>query len=131
MLNDKEKRRLYDVEYTIRRDSGSDFFQGNRSGSSLDEIIIDLINKLNAPESYVRNAAVDELVNIGSPAFIFVNEATKIPNEIIRRKACDVLGRIGDPRGIIPLIHLLNDPDVYVRRRVSLMPLFMLEMKVQ
>ena len=40
VLNDKEKRRLYDVEYTIRRDSGSDFFQGNRSGSSLDEIII-------------------------------------------------------------------------------------------
>lgn len=115
VLNDKEKRRLYDMGYTTRADSS----QRTTFSSRLEEIIIDLIYKLNAPESYVRNAAVDELVNIGSPVFKYVNEATKIPNEVVRRKACDVLGKLGDPRGVIPLIRLLNDSDSYVRRRAA------------
>jgi curved DNA-binding protein CbpA len=115
VLNDKEKRTIYDNEYTIR----SEFYQKNRFSNSPEQIIIYLINKLNAPESYVRNAAVDELVKIGKITFSYVSKATRSPDEVIRRKACDVLGRIGDPRGINPLIRLLSDSDVYVRRRAA------------
>lgn len=115
VLIDKDKRTIYDSEYTIR----SEFYQKNRNSSSPEQIIIYLINKLNAPESYVRNAAVDELVKIGKIAFSYVSKATKSPNEVIRRKSCDVLGRMGDPRGINPLIRLLSDSDVYVRRRAA------------
>ena len=61
VLNDKEKRVIYDNEYTIR----SEFYQKNRFSNSPEQIIIYLINNLNAPESYIRNAAVDELVKIG------------------------------------------------------------------
>lgn len=115
VLKDKEKRTIYDNEYTIR----SGFYQKNRSYNSPEQIIIFLINKLNAPESYVRNAAVDELVKIGKIAFSYVIKATRSPNEVTRRKTCDVLGRMGDPRGINALIRLLGDSDVYVRRRAA------------
>jgi HEAT repeat protein len=115
VLNDKNKRATYDSEYTIR----SEFYQKNRSTNSPEQIIIFLINNLNAPESYVRNAAVDELVKIGKLAFNYVSTATRSPNEVIRRKACDILGRMDDPRGIGPLIRLLSDSDAYVRRRAA------------
>lgn len=118
ILSDPQKRKYYDMNYTTRDIGGN-------QGANLENIIIDLINHLNAPESYVRNAAVDELVKIGSDAFKYLVQASVAPDPVIRRKICDVLGKLGDPRGVDILVRLLNDNDSYVRRRAANALIFM------
>ncbi|MCE5214423.1 MAG: HEAT repeat domain-containing protein [Methanobacterium sp.] len=74
---------------------------------------------MNNPYSLMRNYAVEVLVKIGQPAFEPVIKASESKDEVIRRKCCDILGRMGNKEGIKPLIRLLNDPDRYVRRRAA------------
>lgn len=114
-LKDSKQRTIYDTNYT----SWSRFSQDDAYSNRLDQIILNLINSLNNPNSLMRNYAVDALVRIGPPAFDAVVRATSSRDEVVRRKCCDILGRMGNPDGVIPLIRLLNDSDRYVRRRAA------------
>lgn len=114
-LKDQKQRTIYNTQYT----SWGKFSRDENYRTRLDQIIINLINSLNNPNSLMRNYAVDALVRIGTPAFEPVLRATQSNDEIVRRKTCDILGRMGRPDGVIPLIMLLNDPDGYVRRRAA------------
>jgi HEAT repeat protein len=115
LLIDPEKRTIYDTDYG----AWSQFSENKNYSKSLDQIITNLINSLNNPYSLMRNYAVEVLVNIGQPAFKPVLKASESKDEVVRRKCCDILGRIGNKEGIKPLIRLLNDPDRYVRRRAA------------
>lgn len=78
-----------------------------------------LINDFNSFSSTERNKAVDSLVKIGKPAFQPVLNASFRDVNVIRRKACDFFGLLGDPDGVVPLIRLLKDQNNYVRRRAA------------
>lgn len=78
-----------------------------------------LISSLDSESSSERNNAVKKLVKIGSPTFEPIKKATNSKNSVIRRKSCDVLRLIGDPRGVMPLTRLLTDSNRYVRRRAA------------
>lgn len=115
ILSDPDKRIIYDTDYN---DWGK--FTGDKNyGDPLNQLINDLINKLNDPDSSIRNHAVDALVDIGETAFEAILRATRSDDDVIRRKTCDILGRMGNPRGVMPLVRLLTDPDRYVRRRAA------------
>jgi HEAT repeat protein len=115
ILSDPDKRIIYDTDYS----DWDRFEDDERYGDPLNQLINDLINKLNDLDSNIRNHAVDALVDIGEPAFEAVLRATRSDDEVIRRKTCDILGRMGNPRGVMPLVKLLTDPDRYVRRRAA------------
>jgi len=114
-LKDSKQRTIYDTKY----DGWSKFSEDEAYSNSLDQIILNLINSLNNPNSLMRNNAVEALVRIGVPAFEAVVKASKSTDEVVRRKTCDILGRMGNPKSIPHLIRLLNDQDRYVRRRAA------------
>lgn len=91
----------------------------NSINPQLEKEIDRLIITLNSVGSSIRNNAVNRLVEIGEPAFEPVVEASQINNSLLRRKTCDVLGLMGDPRAVKPLISLLTDKNKYVRRRAA------------
>lgn len=78
-----------------------------------------LIERLGSFSSHERNRAVAELVDIGERAFVAILKASYCDNSTIRRKICDFFGNYRDPRGVIPLIRLLSDPNHGVRRRAA------------
>lgn len=114
-LKDNKQRTIYNTNYN----NWSEFSQDETYSNSLDQIILNLINSLGNPNSIMRNYAVEVLVRIGAPAFDPVIKATSSMDEVVRRKTCDILGRMGNPQGIPVLIRLLNDTDRYVRRRAA------------
>ena len=114
-LKDNKQRTIYNTNYQ----SWSQFSQDETYSSSLDQIILNLINSLGNPNSIMRNYAVEVLVRIGAPAFDEVLQASSSTDEVIRRKTCDILGRMGNPQGVPALVRLLNDPDRHVRRRAA------------
>ena len=114
-LKDKKQRTIYNTNY----DNWSQFSQDDAYSNSLDQIILNLINSLNNPYSIMRNYAVEVLVRIGAPAFDAVVKASNSTDETVRRKTCDILGKMDNPQGVSNLIRLLNDPDRYVRRRAA------------
>ena len=77
------------------------------------------LNELGSTSSSIRNVAVTSIVNIGEPAFDQVVKASKNEDPVIRRKTCDIIGLMGNPKGVKPLILLLKDKDRYVRRRAA------------
>ncbi len=115
LLIDQEKRTIYDTDYG----GWSKFSEDKNYSNSLDQIILNLINSLNNPYSLMRNYAVEVLVKIGQPAFEPVLKASQSNDEVVRRKCCDILGKMGNKEAIKFLIRLLNDPDRYVRRRAA------------
>ncbi len=114
-LIDPIKREFYDSDYknwgTVSDKKGY--------GSSLEQIIINLISSLNDPDSSMRNHAVQALVEIGEPAFEAVLRLTRNTDDVLRRKACDILGKMGNPNGLMPLTVLLTDTNSFVRRRAA------------
>lgn len=114
-LRDDKKREIYDTNYT----GWGKFSRDESYSPSLDQIIVNLINSLNNPYSIMRNYAVEVLVLIGQPAFEPVLRATTSTDEVIRRKTCDILGRMGNQEAVPALIILLNDKDRFVRRRAA------------
>ena len=114
-LKNSKQRTIYNTQYA----NWGQFREDETYRYSLDQIILNLINSLNNPNSLMRNYAVEALVRIGAAAFDAVIKASNSTDEVIRRKSCDILGRMGNPNAIPSLIRLLNDPDRYVRRRAA------------
>ena len=69
--------------------------------------------------SSVRNSAVQSIVKVGKPAVPSMINCLNNPDSIVRRKACDALGLIGDPSAVEPLNKMLKDSDRHVRRRAA------------
>jgi curved DNA-binding protein CbpA len=114
-LKDGKQRTIYNTHYQ----NWGQFSQFEAYQGSLDQIIFNLINSLNNPYSLMRNYAVEALILMGAPAFDAVIKASRSTDEVVRRKTCDILGRMGNPQGIQVLVRLLNDTDRFVRRRAA------------
>lgn len=69
--------------------------------------------------SSTRNSAVKSLVKLGEPAVPSMIKCLNDPKDEVRRKACDVLGLIGDERAVEPLNKKLKDHNKFVRRRAA------------
>jgi hypothetical protein len=74
-----------------------------------------LIRKLEDKHAKVRQNAVDALVAIGPPAVDPLIAALKDADRNVRRLAAEALGRIKDPRAVVPLEGTQRDPDPSVR----------------
>ena len=62
-----------------------------------------------------RKRAADILCRIGEPAVIPLIQALTDENRYLRYRAADSLGKIGDERAVKPLIDALKDKDSYIR----------------
>lgn len=114
-LKDSKQRTIYDTGY----ERWDQFSQDETYRNSLGQVILHLINSLGNPYSLMRNYAVEVLVRIGAPAFDEVIKASNSKNEVVRRKTCDILGRMGNFQAVPTLVRLLKDRDRYVRRRAA------------
>lgn len=85
-------------------------------GAPLDQ----LIERLGSPASAERADARDRLFELGEAAVPILIEACGSPDPTLRWEAVNLLGMIGDPRGIDAALRLaLSDPDVHVRWRAN------------
>ena len=95
---------------------GESLIKKQQLTDELETIIFVFFNSDNREE---RNNAVQMLAKIGEPAFEPILEASVSDDSVIRRKCCDALGLMGNPRAVIPLTTLLADSDRFVRRRAA------------
>ena len=68
-----------------------------------------LINCLNDRDFKLKNAAANSLVEIGKPALELLIQALENQSLEIRKSSAEVLGRIGDPLSVDPLINSLKN----------------------
>jgi HEAT repeat protein len=74
-----------------------------------------LIALLKHAETDVRKAAVHALVSLGASALPSLIEALHDEHEEVRLAVVIILGQIGDPRAVVPLIGRFQDTDWTVR----------------
>ncbi len=67
----------------------------------------------------LRNAATEALVRLGEPAIPVVSSLFASPDKDLRKFAADILGAIGRPAGIEPLLRAIEDPEENVRAAVA------------
>jgi len=79
-----------------------------------------LISLLNDESRDVRNNAESSLVKIGEPAVETLVSALNNDNWRVRWHSAEILGEIGDKRGVKPLIDALNDHNNAVRSNASI-----------
>ncbi len=97
--------------------------RGNKVDTSVK--IENLILDLSSDNKDICNDAADDLVKIGEPAvkslIQCLDEDYKHTNQYgqQKRKVCDILGIIGDPRAVEPLNRMLKEDDRHVRRRAA------------
>lgn len=80
-----------------------------------EEYIPLLVSAIRDPEKAVRGQAVQALAQAGKPSFEYVLPLLQDPDWRVRYRAAEVLGLIGDSRGVEPLIGALSDPRDHVR----------------
>ena len=82
--------------------------------------IADLIDRLGSPEAAERSLAREELYTLGETAVPALIGATYSEDPNLRWEAVNLLGAIGDPRGIDAAFRLaVSDPDVHARWRAD------------
>lgn len=79
------------------------------SGMQDSDAVEPLLRALRDEASAVQKAAADSLVAIKLPAVSGLREALHDPNEHVRMRAAEALGRIGDPSAIPDLLALTHD----------------------
>ena len=75
-----------------------------------------LINVLNDENNGVQSNSVIALVKIGKPGVEILIDNLTIKDRQIQEHIAEILGEIGDPKGIVPLKNLLNNENDDVRR---------------
>ncbi len=78
-----------------------------------------LADRLNDPDHEVRDAAERALADMGGVAVPVLLTRLGDANPAVRRTAATVLGEIGDPRAITPLLGALADEDIGVRQSAA------------
>lgn len=63
----------------------------------------------------LRNAATEALVRLGAPAIAAVAPLFDSADKDLRKFAADILGAIGQPAGVEPLLRAIADPEENVR----------------
>ncbi|ACL16064.1 PBS lyase HEAT domain protein repeat-containing protein [Methanosphaerula palustris E1-9c] len=84
-------------------------------GTGEERALPNLLQALHDPEKGVRNLAMQALVNLGTPAVDPLLDLLSDHHWVIRYRAVEALGLIGDPRAVRPLVHLLSDEKDHVR----------------
>jgi HEAT repeat protein len=84
-------------------------------GTGNESIVENLIGAFYDTEKAVRARAVDGLVKIGSAAVNPLISVLQVDEWIVRYRAAEALGRIGDIRAHEPLIRALSDRKDHVR----------------
>jgi HEAT repeat protein len=84
-------------------------------GAGEERAVPNLLQALYDPEKGVRNLAMQALVDLGTPAVDPLLSLLSDHHWVIRYRAAEALGLIGDPRAIRPLVHLLSDEKDHVR----------------
>jgi CheY-like chemotaxis protein len=79
-------------------------------------MIAKLIADLEDNNSKKRQAAIQELVDLGEPAVESLIALLQNPKSDVRQAAVQALGQIGDARAVEPLINVLADEDSDVRQ---------------
>jgi HEAT repeat protein len=75
-----------------------------------------LADRLNDPDHEVRDAAERALADMGGVAVPVLLTRLGNDNPAIRKMAATILGEIGDPRAVTPLLGALADEDLGVRQ---------------
>ncbi|MCK4268036.1 MAG: HEAT repeat domain-containing protein, partial [Actinomycetia bacterium] len=88
---------------------------GTRTGPII-ETIVGLLDK---PERVPGRRLAEVILDIGSGAVPPLLVATQSANTRTRALAADILGQIGDWRGVDTLIEMLNDPETDVRTQAA------------
>ncbi|MHC4556004.1 MAG: HEAT repeat domain-containing protein [Planctomycetota bacterium] len=78
-----------------------------------------LIRQLGDEKPSVRNSAIESLCKIGPPTVLPLINALEDEYWIIRWRASETLGRIGNLQAVQPLINALGDNNEWVRRRAA------------
>lgn len=80
------------------------------------DVIPGLIRELGSQERLKRRFAEDMLVHLGRPAKEDLIQALEDRNPVVRQQSAKILGQIGDRSADKPLVKLLQDSDIDVRR---------------
>ena len=100
----------------------------NCTGSAEAEVVVSALGKIGDPRAvgaligasrewtaqHLDEAVSEALVQIGEPAVESLIAALKSDSFVVRRKASEALGRIGDTRAVEPLIILFDDDSASV-----------------
>ncbi len=84
-------------------------------GMEYQMVVGPLIQALKDKNGDIRKRAAEILCRIGEPAVISLIQSLKDEDRCLRYGAADSLGKIGNERAIKPLIHALKDKDSYIR----------------
>ena len=87
--------------------------EGRRDAEGLSQIV----KRLEDPHYLVIAGALLTLAEMREPAFLqhFV-PPVQHAHPLVRRRACEAIGRCGNPLGVPALVKALEDPDALVRR---------------
>lgn len=113
-LNKIQREQAQEFLITILREKDGDEYTRKLAVAVLSEIgntnvIMNLISSINDKNANVRNAIVDALVKIGSPALSDLIDSLSHSGKDNRDTIVHILGRIGDPIAINPLSNLLRE----------------------
>ena len=87
--------------------------EGRRDAEGLSEIV----QRLEDPHYLVVAGAILTLAEMKEKAFLqHFAPLTRHAHPLVRRRACEGIGRIGNPLGVPYLVKALEDPDPQVRR---------------
>jgi HEAT repeat protein len=71
-----------------------------------------LIPVLHDPDTLYREAATEAIVSIGAPSLNALIETLRLAHSPVSEYAARILGRIGDPRAVYPLMTALESPNL-------------------
>jgi HEAT repeat protein len=87
--------------------------EGHRDAASLSEIV----KRLEDPHYLVIAGAITTLAEMGDKEFLqHLAPLLQHGHPLVRRRACEGIGRLGNPLGVAYLLKALEDPESQVRR---------------
>ncbi len=84
-------------------------------GAGEERVVQNLIATLHDPDKGVRTMAVQALVELGTPAVDPLLDLLDDRHWVVRYRAAEALGLIGDQRAVKPLVDMLADEKDHVR----------------
>ncbi len=84
-------------------------------GAGKERVVQNLIAALHDPDKGVRTMAVQALVELGTPAVDPLLDLLDDRHWVVRYRAAEALGLIGDQRAVKPLVDMLADEKDHVR----------------
>ena len=111
-----------DVRLTAVRGLGNmvdEISSSGQNGTRTGPIIETIVGLLDKPEEIPDRRLAEVILGLGPDAVPPLLVATQSSNARTRALAADILGQIGDWRGVDTLIEMLNDPETDVRTQAA------------